>query len=186
MVGARPSPPVQPGLLERTITQGIVLFHPQRYLHFTKATDSTSGKSSFASQEPFYKKGGSPALDAEYVTDESFEHEDTRAHNLWPGGKPFDQLDFGFGPLNTDCLLNHLKMGWDVVWAWFTFWFPWLLDWAVAPFMGIVFYCALTLGIVSVFAFAPLFSAGVPRRDEVWGDACARYDRVELGRLGLL
>lgn len=49
-----------------------------------------------------------------------------------------------------------------------------------------VFYCALTLGIVSMFAFVPLFSAGVPRRDDVWGDACARYDRAELARLGLL
>ena len=132
MLGAaRPAPParpVTPGLLERAITAGIVLFHPQRYLHST---------------EPFYKRGGSPALDAEYVTDESFEHEDTRAHNLWPGGTPFDPLDFGFGPLNIDCLLNHLKKGWDVVWAWFTFWFPWLLDWAVTPFMGVALYCAL-------------------------------------------
>ena len=96
-----------------------------------------------AAVEPFYRAGGTEQLDADLITDDSFEHTDSREYGVWPGGSPSNKLDYSFGPLAKECGNSYFHMAKNIVMNHVYFWIPWFLDIIVAPFMGVVFYCAM-------------------------------------------
>ena len=117
--------------------------------------------------EPFYRMGGTEQLDKDLITDDSFEHTDSRDWAIWPGGSPFNRMDFSHGPLSSTCVTCHLAMIKNIVLNHISFWIPWFLDIIIAPVIGVLFYCGLKGSILFKTCLDRVFKGNGPDQGKV-------------------